>query len=110
MESLAETEDRIIGHLPPGFQVGDLPNEHFRVEHDTVTDDAPLPLVQDAGRDQVQDNLLLPDHEGMARIVPTLITDDIVRMFGIDVYDLAFALVTPLGSDDDYVSHGSLLV
>ena len=41
----------------------------------------------------------------MARIVAALIARHDIEPFGEEIDDLAFALVAPLGAQDDYVSH-----
>jgi len=51
------------------LQLGDLPDKHFGIEDDSITDDAALSLVQNTGRNQVQDNFLVADHQRMPGIV-----------------------------------------
>src|SRR3989338_10831130 len=44
------------------------------------------------------------DDQCVARVVPTLKTDDTLCTFGQPINQLAFAFVTPLGSDHHYVA------
>ena len=77
-----------------------------RVERhdDAVADEAHDAVAQDAGRNQVQDRLLVADDERMPGVVPALKTHDRARAIGEHVDDGAFALVAPLRPNDDYVS------
>ena len=92
------------------LEVFDLAEEDLRVEDDTVADDAALAGVQDAGRDQVQNDVLVTDHERMSGIVAALVADDLLGVFGVDVNNLPFAFVAPLGADNDDVCHVFLRV
>jgi hypothetical protein len=65
--------------------------------------------MQDARRQQPQDRLLAVYDEGMARVRPTAITHHHVGVLRVDVDDLPFALVAPLGPDHDYDRHALLL-
>jgi hypothetical protein len=61
--------------------------------------------MQDAGRDQVQNDGLIADHKGVPGIVTTLIANNLLGVFGVDVDHFPFAFVTPLGTDNDDVCH-----
>jgi hypothetical protein len=54
-------------------------------------------LVEDARGNLLQDELGIPDHDGMTRIGPALVAHDEVGSLGQDVDQLSFALVAPLG-------------
>jgi len=54
--------------------------------------------MQDAGRDQVELELLAVAHDRMAGIVAALETDDGGGVFGEQIGDLALAFISPLGS------------
>ena len=73
-------------------------------EHDAVADQATHLLAQNSGRNEVQDRLLAADHERVARVVSALESDDRRARDPPGVHDLALALVTPLGTDDDDVA------
>jgi hypothetical protein len=86
------------------FQTVDFLQQGVGRHNNTVADQATRPLGQDARGNQVQHGLLAVDDEGVARVVPSLEPDHGVGLMGQQVHDLAFALVTPLGSEDH---HGS---
>ena len=58
---------------PVRLKPGDLHDEDLRVEHHAVADDAARPFVQYAGGDQVQNHLLVPDHQRVPGVVATLV-------------------------------------
>ena len=70
-------------------------------QHHAVADEAAHVLVQDAGGDQRQDGLLAADDERMAGVVAALEARHRGGTLGQQVDDLAFALIAPLGADDD---------
>ncbi len=90
------------GH-PAGLQAADLRQQGVGGEHHAVANVAGDAGAEDPGRDQVQNGLLAADDQGVAGVVPALEAHDAVRPLGEQVDDLALALVTPLGPDDDYV-------
>src|SRR5512144_2803763 len=55
--------------------------------------------MQHTGRHQVQDDLLIVDHQGVARIVPALEADHDVGVLGENVDDFSFSLVSPLDAN-----------
>src|SRR5690606_8662135 len=58
--------------------------------------------------DQVQNGLLAVDHQGMARVVATLITHNSCSLLGQEVDDFAFAIIAPLGAQDyDILTHNT---
>ena len=85
-------------------QVIDFIQEHFRVHHHAVSQQAGFPL-EDARRDQMADELLPVDHHGVAGVVSPLEADHHVRHFCQQVHDLSLALIPPLGTDDNDVCH-----
>ena len=64
-----------------------------------------LPGPQNAARNQLQDELLVADEDGVAGVVAALVARHDVEAFGEEIDDLPLALVAPLGAQDDYVSH-----
>ena len=86
----------------------DLAEEDVRVDDDAVADDAGLGLVEDAGGDEVELELLAVPDDGVAGVVAALEARDHVGLLGQQVGDLAFALVAPLGADNDGTGHGGL--
>ncbi len=55
------------------------------------------------------DKLFPFHHHGVAGIVAALKSHDHIRMFRQQIYDLAFAFISPLGSYDNDVRHVLLL-
>ena len=88
----------------------ELAEQDVRVDDDAVADDAGLGLVEDAGGDEVELELLAVAHDGVAGVVAALEAHDHVGLLGQQVGDLAFAFVAPLGADHDRSGHGWLLL
>ena len=59
------------------------------------------PGAQNAARDELQDELLAADDDGVAGVVTAGVAGDDVELFAEDVDDLAFAFVAPLGAEND---------
>jgi hypothetical protein len=92
------------------FQVLDFAKKNLRVEHHAIADDTSLAGMQDAGRDQMQNDGLITDDQGVTSIVAPLVTHYVLGVFGIDIDNFPFAFVTPLGADYDDVCHGFLRI
>jgi hypothetical protein len=60
--------------------------------------------MQNARRDQAKNGFLTIDHQGVASIVATLKPHNPTDLLGQPVDDFAFALIAPLGANDDNVS------
>ena len=102
MRAIADEE--IARHRDAGgFQRIDLGEQRGRIDDQAVADDGLLAGPQDAARDQLEDELLFADEDGVAGIVAALIARDDVEPFGEEIDDLPLALVSPLGAQDDYV-------
>ena len=87
------------------FQRLDLAQQRRRIDHQAVADHGLLARAQNAARNQLQNELLLADEDRVAGVVAALIARHDVESLGEEIDDLAFALVAPLGAEDDYVSH-----
>jgi len=88
------------------FQLGDFTHQGVRSNDHAVADQALYAFTQDARGNQVQNGFLTVDHQGVARVVATLVAHYGGSMFGQQIDDLAFALITPLGAqDDDILTH-----
>jgi hypothetical protein len=99
MRVLADQQAGVELDAPLGHAVH-LLDERGGVHHHPVPDDALLPLMQDPGGDQMQNELVRPHDHGMARIMPPLIPRHHVRALRQEIYDLAFSFVAPLGADN----------
>ena len=77
-----------------------LPGQMLKVDHHTGAQHAGHLRVQDAGGQQVQDELALLGHNGMAGIVAALIARNDIGIFGQQVNDAALALIAPVDSSN----------
>ena len=66
--------------------------------------------MEDTGRDQVEDILLVSDADSVARIRASLVARNDVDLLGEHVDNLSLPLVPPLGADDDLNWHGGLIL
>ena len=85
------------------LQPANLLQQVMNVQHHAVTDVALHPLPDDAGWHQIQLVLGGANYKGMTCIMPPLKTHHALSLIGQPVDDLAFAFVTPLGTDHNYV-------
>src|SRR5450830_1906412 len=53
----------------------------------------------------MQDNFFVADHKCVPGVVATLIPDDIVCMFSVNVNDFTLSFIAPLGTNNNYVCH-----
>ncbi|RMV57311.1 hypothetical protein ALP09_04765 [Pseudomonas amygdali pv. lachrymans] len=90
------------------FQLDDFAQERVGSNHYTVTDQALHAFAQYTGRNQVQYGFLTVDHQCVTSVVATLIANYGGSMFGQQINDLAFALITPLSAQDyDILTHNT---
>ena len=95
----AVADQEILINLDTSFpKTLDLLDESNRVDDDAVADDADLPLAENAGRDQVEDVLLIAIDNGVAGVVTSLAANHDVDPSGQDIDDFSFAFIPPLGS------------
>ena len=103
---VAADDDLLVAEIDDLAERGQLVQEGPGVEHDAVADDAQRPGTEDAGGDQVQDDLGPVAVDGMAGVVAALVAGHGVEGGRQQVDDLALAFISPLGSEDDDVGHG----
>ncbi len=96
---------RIIFEIAAFFKIIDLLQKDARVEHHPVGDYAALAFVQNAGRNQMQNRLLLAHHEGVSGVVAALVTDDLIGILRVNINNFSLAFVTPLGADNHNIGH-----
>ena len=77
-----------------------LSGQMLEVDHHTGAQHAGHLRVQDAGGQQVQDELALLGHNGMTGIVAALIARNDIGIFGQQVDDAALALIAPVDSSN----------
>ena len=79
-------------------QAFDFIEERDGIEHHAVADDAFAPRPQHAAGDELENELLAADDDGVPCVVATSIACDGGKPFAQHVHNLAFALVAPLGA------------
>ena len=97
---LVADEQPVADVDPESRQLLDLGEQRLRIDDHAVADDAHDALVQDARRNEVQDELLAADIHRVPRVVAALIASDDREMRGHQIDDLAFAFVTPLRAEN----------
>ena len=88
-----------------GLQHGHFLHEHAGVDDHAVADDGHGVLVHDAGRHEVQRQLLVAMHHRVACIVASLVAHDEVEFARDEVGDFTLAFVAPLGTDENRTGH-----
>ena len=102
---------RAFAHQQPGavhataLQTIDFFEQHFRIHDHAIADDRGRGRADDAGRQQVQRIRFVADHHGMARVVAAVEAGDVVDLRADQICCLAFALVSPLGTDQNNSRH-----
>ena len=61
--------------------------------------------MQDAAGDQPQDEFTFADKDRVARIMAALIAGDDIEPIREQIDNFSFTLISPLGPEDDQVSH-----
>ncbi len=101
-------DHQVVGRHPGGLDGGELGRQVVEVDHAAGADDTPGRRVEDPGRQQVEGEGSVLVDDGMTGVVSALEADDHVGVLSEPVDDPAFALVAPLGPDDDGDGHGLL--
>ena len=91
--------------MPCSRSIGDLGFEGDGVDDHPVAHHVQDAFVQDAGRDEVEDEGLAVGLDGVAGVVAAVVARHYLHLVGEEVDDLAFAFVAPLGADDHDVGH-----
>ncbi len=104
-------ENPTVGVDPFCSETIELGEKRLRVQDDAVPHDAGGRLVENARGNLLQDELGIPDDDGVTRIGPALVAHDEVGPLGQNVDQLPFALVAPLGADHNHavglgIEHG----
>src|SRR5205085_6580261 len=79
----------------------------LRIDDDAIADHAGDAGVQNAGRDQTENEFHAVDVDGMTGVVATLIARDEGKIRCEKIDDLALPFITPLSAENCYVSHQS---
>ncbi len=96
---VADDEAAVDVDAVPG-QLVDLGEERLRIDDDAVADDAGDAGMQDARRDQPQDELRAVDVDGVAGVVSALVPRDDREMRRQQIDDLALAFIAPLRAEN----------
>ncbi len=87
-------------------EAGQLGEHGVGRHHHAVAQDADHVRMQDAGGNELQGEMAVPELDRVAGVVATLITHDAVEGRAEEIDDLPLPLVPPLHPDDDDVGHG----
>ncbi len=74
-----------------------------QVHHHAVADHGCHPVPQNSAGDQLEDEFLRADIDGVSGVVATLITRHNIEALREKIDDLALALVAPLCAENDYI-------
>ena len=91
--------------MPRPSSLSISPSSVCGVDDHAVADHRRDVVVEHAARDQLEGERLAVDDDGVPGVVAALVAHDHRHLFGEEVGELALALVTPLGSDDDGGGH-----
>src|SRR5579863_5227898 len=75
-----------------------LVDQELGLDHDTVADHGSYIGVQDAAWHKLKGEPLAVDHDGVASVVAPLVAHNHLHLFGEQVGQFRFTLVTPLGA------------
>jgi hypothetical protein len=79
--------------------------EHFRINHKSVSDQTLFVSIQNTGRYQVENELPAFHDKRVASVVTPLKSYDQIRSGSQKINDLSFSFITPLGTHNDGVGH-----
>ena len=99
----------LLQSMPRACSAVDLVEQHRRLDHDAVADDRHHVVVEHARRQELEGEGLTVDDDGVTGVVAALVADHHGHLLGQQVGELALALVSPLGADDDGCRHWRLL-
>ena len=92
----------LVAQLADG---ADLLHHGHGIDHHAVADHARHVVVEDAARDEVQDERLVVPADRVPGVGAALVAGHDVHLGAEEVHDLAFAFVAPLAADDDRYGH-----
>jgi hypothetical protein len=105
----AVADGDLAGDVDAGlFEHVEFVEQRLGVHHHAVADHAARVGMKHAAWNQLQDELLRADLDGVARVVAALIAGDDVKFLREQIDDLALAFVAPLGAQHDDVAHDSV--
>jgi hypothetical protein len=105
MRILAQGDTALIDRSPESPELVKLFKKRPRREDNSIPDDAQFSWMEYAGGDEVKDDLFPAEIDRVAGVVPTLIAGDDIERGREEVDDLALAFISPLGAEDEQISH-----
>ena len=109
MGIFADHELRIISHVAPFLEVGDLLDEGAWIDDHSISDDTFFPLIKDARGNNVKHELLFLQVDRMACIVASLEPYHHICILGEQVDNLSLPFIAPLRSYNDDISHRDVI-
>ena len=95
MRPIADAQ--LPGDIHPGrFQGINFSYQRNGIDYQAITDHRRLSGMQDAARNQFEDELSLAHDDRVARVMPALISDHDIKAVREKIDQLPFALVSPL--------------
>src|SRR5882762_7611029 len=105
---IGQHEMRAVAYVEPSLDVDTIGNElvdlrekGLDIQYDSVADRAPHARMENSARDLMEDERLVPDLDGVTGVGAALIANYPVGALRENINELALALVSPLGTDDD---------
>ena len=95
----------VVDGDPAGGELGQLLLQRPGIDDHPVAHHAQDPGMQDARRDEMEDELLLAHLDGVAGVVAAVEAGHDLDLLREEVHDLAFAFVAPLGAGHHDVGH-----
>jgi len=86
-------------------QLVDLTEQHLRIDDHALRQHAARLGAQDAARKEAHHQLVVANHEGVTGIGAAGVADHDLGELRVDIDDLAFAFVAPLGAHDHDTRH-----
>ena len=86
-----------------------LMEQDGRIDHHAVADNRDDLGSEDAGRQEMEGELLVADDDGVAGVVAALVANDIVDAATEEIGCLALAFIAPLRPDENDCGHGQRL-
>ncbi|MBA7568584.1 hypothetical protein ES708_10315 [subsurface metagenome] len=102
-------EDAALGVDAVLLQLIDLIHQGHGIHHHTVPQNTDSPLVEDTGRDLVQNEGFFTDLDGMSGVGAALVTGHNIDLIAQQVDNFALALVAPLASNNSCNWHNTIL-
>jgi hypothetical protein len=107
MCGFAEQKAAGLDRVSFGMQTIQLGQEDGRINHNAITNKALFGGMKNPRRDKVKNKSLASYDDGMAGIITPLEAHNNICIFGKEIDDLPLAFVSPLCTDNNYISHAN---